>query len=150
MSLPAFCATAETCPWINAGTAGGVLGGPVNATITHSQKNANDVRCDFTGSRGAIEYELHVDVETMTSPRHEFAAYAAQCKSNSAPLKAIATEAVICGNDAKPGQLSQRVVGRVRNQAFIIRIGTNSPLETRASIEDKARRVAEQVAGNLF
>jgi len=150
MSLPAFCATAETCPWINAGTAGGVLGGSANATVTRSKKNANDAMCDFTGRRGAVEYELHVDVATMTSPRQEFAAYAAQCKSNSAPLKSIATEAIICGNDAKPGQLSERVVGRIRTQAFIIRIGTNSPLETRASIEDKARRVAEQVAGNLF
>ncbi len=150
MSFPAFCATAETCPWINAGTVGGVLGGVVNATVTHSQKNTDDATCDFMGRRGAIEYELHVGVATMTSPRSEFSVYAAQCKSNSTPLKAIGTEAVICSSDAKPGQLSERVVGRVRNRAFMIRIGTSDPSETRASIEDKARRVAEHVAGNLF
>lgn len=150
MSLPLFCATADTCSWINAGTAGGVLGGSVNATVTHSQKNANDATCDFTGRRGAVEYELHVDVATMTSPQHEFTAYAAQCKSDSTPLKAIGTEAVICSSDAKPGQLSERVVGRVRTQVFIIWINTSNPSETRASIEDKARRVAEHVAGNLF
>ena len=150
MSFPALCATAGTCPWINAGTASGVLGGVVNATVTHSQKSENDATCDFTGHRGPVAYELHVDVETMTSPRSEFAAYAAKCKSGSTALKAIGTEAIICTIDAKPGQLSEGVVGRVRNQAFIIRIGTSNPSETRASIEDKARRVAEQVAGNLF
>jgi hypothetical protein len=42
------------------------------------------------------------------------------------------------------------VVGRVRNRAFIVLLSTSDSSMTQSSLREKARRVAEQVAGNLF
>jgi hypothetical protein len=41
-------------------------------------------------------------------------------------------------------------VGRVRDRVFLIRIGTNDRSAQPAELRDKARKIAEQVAGILF
>ncbi len=147
-AFPVVCAAQESCPWLNAATAGGVLDGPVTAAITHSGKNKADTTCDFV-RKESIKAELRIEVETMTEPKTQFASFAAQCGPRI-PLKAIGNEAAVCTFNAKKGRLSEQVVGRVRDQAFIIRVTTNDPAAERSSVREKARSVAEQVAGNLF
>ena len=73
------------------------------------------------------------------SPREEFAEYLDKCRSNAKPVKAIGNEAVVCSWD-----VAQRVVGRVRDQAFVITI-TAQDANT-----EKIKKAAEIVAGNLF
>jgi hypothetical protein len=61
------------------------------------------------------------------------------------PLKAIGNEALACSDDH-----AELVVGRVRDRAFLVRLGTNDHSTQPSALREKARRVAEQVAGILF
>jgi hypothetical protein len=148
--LAALCEAEESCPWMNAATAGGVLGGAVGKPTIKKGKSSDDATCEFLRQQGAIVSTLRIEVITMTAPRIEFASYTAQCGSGGTPLKAIGNEAVACGAAAKAGELAEQAVGRVRNQAFLIRIGSNDGAATRDTLREKARKVAEQVAGNMF
>jgi len=138
LAAPAIPAAAETCPWLNAATAGGVLGGAVTATVTHANANREDATCSFVRT-GA---QLTIEVVTMDTPRSEYTAHAAQCGSDPVALKAIGNEAVACTDEH-----GAKVVSRVRNKIFTIIVASSDPP---ATLREKARSVAEQVAGNLF
>jgi len=135
-------ARAENCAWLNAATAGGVLGSAVTLTVTHENANRDDMACSFLGAGSA----LRIAVETMETPRNEFTSHAAECGSDPAPLRAIGNEAVVCSPDKRSAQ----VIGRVRNRIFTIVISTTNASVTQAALREKARDVAEHVAGNLF
>jgi hypothetical protein len=141
LALPRIGRAAETCPWLNAATAGGVLGSAVTLTVTHENANRDDMACNFAGASS-----LRIAVQTTETPRNEFTSSAAECGSNPAPLKAIGNEAVVC----TPDKRSAQVVGRVRNRIFTILIRTTNASMTQAVLREKARDVAEHVAGNLF
>ncbi|MGD1071119.1 MAG: hypothetical protein ABSB15_13345 [Bryobacteraceae bacterium] len=142
LSLPAIVQAAETCPWLNNATAGGVLGGAVNVTVTHENANRDDASCVFT--HGASE--LRIAVETMDPPHSEYMKQSEQCGATTAPLKAIGNEAVVCSPDAR----SARVVGRVRTRIFEVQVTTAGASSAPDLLREKARAVAEQVAGFLF
>ena len=75
----------------------------------------------------------------MKSPVAGFPNHLRKCGSDAKPLKAIGNEAVVC-----TAERGQRVIGRVRDQAFVINlIAPNATAET-------AKKAAEIVAGNLF
>jgi len=120
---------AETlCPWLNAATAAGILGGAVTSS-------ASPAVCEFVRPQST----LHIEV------RKKPAAVAAKCESKATPLKAIGNEAVECS----PSPTQEMVIGRVRDQRFVVWIRTSdSSLKT--TLQDRTRKVAEQVAGNLF
>jgi hypothetical protein len=105
-----------SCPWLNRATAAGFLGGPVT-----------QVSCSF--SRGSVELRIETG--------RDFESYASTCRSDAVPLKAIGSEAIACR-----GEAWEQVVGRVRDQAFLVRITTND--------REKVRKVAEMVAGSMF
>ncbi len=137
---------AETgCPWMNAATAGGVLGGDVTEKVT---KNHDDADCEFV--RGQGELKLSIEVKTMRDPAREFPDYAARCGGHATPLRAIGNEAVACMEKEGKGTAVARVVGRVRTRAFVIGVSAGGSGLSPAEIGEKARNVAEQVAGNLF
>lgn len=144
--LPGIGRAAETCPWLNAATAGGFLGRTVTATVLHENANHDDATCAFTSPI----YELRIAVETMDPPHSEYMKQAEQCGAETIPLKAIGNEAVVCS----PNTHVARVVGRVRNRIFTILINTSdsTAASTTASdlLREKAHAVAEQVAGILF
>jgi hypothetical protein len=148
--LPAISLAAEMCPWLNAATAGGVLGGAVSMTVSRRDSNKDDANCDFVRKQGAAMYELRIKVQTMGEAVKEFASYKAQCGSAATPLKAIGNEAVACSLDDKNGHRTAQVVSRVRDRAFLVSVSTTDSSITLASLSQKARNVAEQVAGNLF
>ena len=105
-----------SCPWLNRATAAGFLGGPVT-----------QVACSFT--RGSVELRI----ETA----RDFESYAASCRSDAVPLKAIGTEALACR-----GEFGEQVAVRVRDRTFLVRISTND--------REKVRKVAEMVAASMF
>ncbi len=144
--LPLIGQAAESCPWLNAATAGGVLGGPITRATTTRAAAGDDRSCEFIRRDGSLLFELRIEVETMSSPAKDFASYAVRCHSAAVPLKAIGNEALACSD----GQLTEQVVGRVRDRFFLIRIGTNDRSAQPTALRDEARRVAEQVAGILF
>lgn len=59
-------------------------------------------------------------------------------------------EAVACGFNGKKKEVSEQVVGRVRDRAFTVRITSSSGVSDRTVLREKAQKVAEQVAGFLF
>ena len=128
-------AAAETCPWLNAATAGGVLGGAVQATITPQS-------CEFVRHADGRETILRIEVTAATRQ--------SRCEIDAEPLKGIGNQAMACRYKDKPGWSAGQVVGTVRNQAFLVRIATNDPSVKPELLRDKARNVAEQVAGILF
>ena len=132
---PLLCCAAESCPWINAGTAGGILGGAVETKVTQH-------RCEFERRGGDA---LCIEVEIMTNLRTQFTKYMSECKSKPVPLKAIGNETVTCS--ARHAGLA---IGRVRDHAFIIRVTTNNRGATKETLESKAEEAARHVAGNLF
>jgi hypothetical protein len=131
--LAAACQAEETCPWLNAATAGGVLGGAVQTQITPHV-------CSFVSRQG----ELRIQVETIAASHPD------HCSGASEQLKAIGNEAAACAVESKDGRIAEQVAGRVRDQAFTITITTDDRSVSRNLLRDKARKVAEQVAGNLF
>jgi hypothetical protein len=177
--FPALCRAEQSCLWLNAATAGGVLGGPVTATVSRASANLpnprtpnakssagptsanpekaayagnaiDDSECVFVRKPGSISGELRIEVRTMSEPLKEFPAYAARCGEHATALKAIGNEAAVCTLNDKPGELSEQVVGRVRDRVFVVRLSVNEPSLTENALREKARKTAEQVAGSLF
>jgi hypothetical protein len=131
----AFCLPAlaeDRCTWLNAATAAGVLGGEVQMTVTEGS-------CEFVRQ----ENSLRIEVRPTNAPH-------AQCVSPAEPLKAIGNEAQACAYHGKPGWVAEQVVGRVRDQAFLVRISTRDQSAAPKVLREKARKIAEQVAGILF
>ncbi len=151
MLVPAACHAQAKCPWINEATASGILGGPVSLTAKLNGHGAGV--CEFSQLQGAVVHQLRVSVDIMTDIPKQFPAYLAQCPPKSAPLRAIGNEAVMCTIQGKGEPSSEKVVGRVRDRAFVVSVSSNvqdDPSMTQGTRREKANLVAEQVAGILF
>ena len=122
---------AQPCPYLNAATAAGLLGGDVTASVK------GDI-CTFAHGSS----QLRIEVQTVSLP------HKALCEPNPAPLKAIGNEAFACGTADKAGNISEEIAGRVRDRVFFIRLTSNNI--ARAALRERARSVAEQVAGILY
>jgi hypothetical protein len=144
------CFADAPCPWLNAATASGVLGGEVQSS-TVALTPEGDGTCRFVFKQASSTFTLSIDVHTMPLPTKTFATYLAQCNGTTLPLTAIGNEAVQCiSRSSTSGE--EQVIGRVRDRAFVLTINANlakqSPAKTGLSPE--TRNVAEQVAGSLF
>jgi hypothetical protein len=151
MLLPTVCYGQAKCPWINEATARGVLGGAVTLTVKVSDQG--DGVCEFSQQQGTVVHHLRISVDIMTDIPKQFPTYLAKCPPKSTPLRAIGNEAVICSILNKGDESTERVVGRVRDQAFVVSVSSsaeNDPSMTRDMRRDKVNLVAEQVAGTLF
>lgn len=148
--LPAFGATVPSCPWLNAATAGGFLGGTVTTATARPAKSGDDVNCDFIRLAGSVTLEIRIETHTMPSPSKDFAAFAAHCRDAAVPLRAIGNEALACSDKAGDGGVAEQVVGRVRERAFRVRISSSDHTAQPDILREKARKIAEQVAGILF
>ena|SRR5579884_754406 len=134
---------ADRCPWINAATASGPLGGEVTAQVTRSATNNEDAACTFEMHRGEVLTRLAIDVTTMPSVQPP------RCAGPAVALKAIGNEAVACAGTDRHERW-EMVAGRVRDRAFTVRLSTNDAGIQTADLREKARAIAEQVAGILF
>ncbi len=65
-------------------------------------------------------------------------------------LHGIGNEAVVCAGGGHGGNMSEQVIGRVRDRVFVVRVATNDKTVAPASLREEARSAAAQVAGNLF
>ena len=148
---PSLC-RAENCPWLNAATAGGLLGGDVSMKVIHT--NATDTTCNFTLESSSGASTLQIAVHTMTAVHDEFQKYVSQCGSVRVPLGAVGNEAVQC-RDIRSTQSTNQIISRVRERAFLLVWTTpcssaSNPPEAEQEMQEKMRNVAEQVAGSLF
>jgi hypothetical protein len=151
MLMPAVCHAQAMCPWINAATAQGIVGGAVTATVNVSEHGFGI--CNFSGQQKAAVHELRISVNSMTDVPKQFPIYLAQCPPKSTPLRAIGNEAVMCSIQGKGDEYVEMVVGRVRDRAFVVSVSSsiqNDPSMTPETRRERASLVAEQVAGILF
>jgi len=149
--VPTVCHAQAKCPWINETTARGVLGGPV--TLTAKVSDHGDGVCEFSRQEGAVVHRLRISVNIMADIPKQFPMYLAQCPPKSTPLRAVGNEAVMCSVRETGDQSTERVVGRVRDQAFVVSVVSSVPEDpsmTQQMRREKANLVAEQVAGILF
>jgi hypothetical protein len=124
---PSLFASEQACPWLDAATAGGILGGPVKARI-------NSTACEF--SRGQLK--LRIEVKASATAHEQLASDLNHCDPGKLPLKGIGNEAFLCPRN-------REILGRVRNALFKVRLVLPDD-----SWKRKAEEVAEQVAGILF
>lgn len=150
--LSASCHAQKTCPWMNAATAAGFLGGPVTSAVLPAGKDSQDATCDFVSQHAKGQSTLKIVVATMGHPRQQFESYARQCGTNAVPLKAIGNEAIECAAETKKGS-SVRVIGRVRNRAFVVTVNnllSDGVAASQSEQMEKTRHVAEQVSEALY
>jgi hypothetical protein len=142
--------TQAKCPWLNQATARGALAGPVTLTVTVNEKNEG--LCDYTYHQGSVTRRLRISVNLMTDIRKQFPSYAAQCLPKSEALRGMGNEAGICTIHTNQGEEIERVVGRVRDQAFVVSISSTAddPSMPQQLRREKTTQIAEQVAGILF
>jgi hypothetical protein len=156
---------ANNCPWLTEATAGGLLGGTTvgsftaGATATGDAATPPTVRmdqpgtCVFIDKEGAAMRELTITMELSPDAHAKLAGMMQACGATSQLLQAIGNEAAVCAMDAHRKSISERVVGRVRNQIFTITIHTtlsDDPVLNTSSLMTKIYTASEQVAGNLF
>jgi hypothetical protein len=139
------------CPWLNAATAGWLLGGEVQVSVTPPTLQGA-VACDFTSGQAPTSSTLHIAVHTMDVPSRDFASLVAECAGTRLPLRAIGTGAVQCV--ATPGTSAgeEKIIVRVRERAFVLVVhrGRDTSPAPKDSLHDETRNIAEQVAGSLF
>ena len=151
--LPMLSRAENICPWLNQATASGVLGGPASASVENGP--SGEANCFFHFQKGSAVYDLRIKVDRMKDSSVEFGSYKTLCGSDGVPLHAIGNEAVLCNIQRNSEGIVQgeQVVGRVRDRAFIVSVSTNAGGDRSMSMDvlkEKARSVAEQVAGALF
>jgi hypothetical protein len=139
------------CAWLNDATASGVLSGPV--TLDLETAPDDQTICTFTNLRTAKNYSaLRLMVQPLKDTTNAIAPHESQCTSSPMAVKAIGNEAVSCSADVGYSR-GEQVIGRVRDRLFIVTVSSTmaqDPMMTRQLLKEKARMVAEQLAGALF
>jgi hypothetical protein len=146
------CYAEAQCPWLNAATAGGVLGGEVQSSITNVTPQG-DATCHFVRRQDSTNFTLTIDVHTMALPSKDFPTYLAQCGGTLLSLKAVGNEAFQCVSKDASANGVEQVIGRVRDRAFVLTVNANltkQPTSAKTGLSRETRNVAEQVAGTLF
>lgn len=151
--LAAQARAANKCPWLNEATASGLLGGA--ATGTYIDEAGRPKACTFTERSAKLVRTLQVSVETVRDPHSRLISMVgATCGLQKAsPIQAIGNEAVGCAYDSHNVKRGWHVLGRVRDQIFVISLGSsikNDPVLTPDMTEMKSETAAAQISGNLF
>jgi len=101
--------------------------------------------CEFIRDYGSNRSALRIQVNKKPAFTPE------KCTTPSTPLKGIGNEAEVCdiGTWMSGGWRMEYVFGHVRDLMFGVSI-SSSDRSMDAVIREKTRKVAEQVAGNLY
>lgn len=149
-TLPARAA--NNCPWMNEATASGLLGGTANGEFQQSSVN-NSATCVFTNRESNITRTLLVRIENSQNATERLQSLKKDCRAAATPLQAIGNEAASCPTRDQRMNISETVIGRVRNQVFLIEISssaTDDPVLNSSTLGNAIHAAAEQVTGNLF
>jgi len=143
---PAVC-RAEQCPWLNAATAGGFLGGEVKMSVAPLTLRG-DTTCEFSLTQNSVTSTLRIAVYTMSQPSQEYSALVSKCDGTKTPLRTIGNEAIYCAANGSTGK--EQIIGRVRDRAFVITVFAGSRTKGESGPSEEAINLAQQVAGALF
>jgi hypothetical protein len=150
--FPRPAQASNNCPWINEATAGGLLDGEAVGSFSPASAGQPAI-CTFVYKTAGGIRTLTIHVETTEDAQTRVSNMAKGCGQPPQVLPAIGNEAYVCTQERGKQALSQRVIGRVRDQVFSITIGTTGAGESAAWMADVKARIAiaaEQVSGNLF
>lgn len=153
VAISAGCHAQNNCPWLNVATASGALGAPT--TLTLNKISEATTTCVFRSASGSPAENLTISVTVVADPQNaeqDLKTSETRCTSSATPLKAIGNNAVLCTDNAAISH-GEQVIGRVRDQIFIISMTTEEAPSAGAAndaMAKKVRSIAEQVAGNLF
>jgi hypothetical protein len=149
--LSARCKAQAHCAWLNEATAAGVLNGPVTLDLETAADDQSI--CVFTNLRTAKDYSaLRIMIQPLKDVGKAVASHESLCTSAPVALKAIGNEAVSCSADVGYSR-GEQVIGRVRDRLFIVTVSSTiaqDPSATRQLLQEKAKTIAEQIAGALF
>jgi hypothetical protein len=149
--LSARCKAQGHCAWLNDATASGFLNGPVTLDLETAPDDQKI--CVFTNLKTAKDYStLRIMVQPLQDVSKAVASHEFLCTSSPVALKAIGNEAVSCSADVGYSR-GEQVIGRVRDRLFIVTVSSTmaqDPSATRQVLQEKARNIAEQIAGALF
>jgi hypothetical protein len=145
MHLLLLLAATLRCPVLDTATVAGAIG-ELELAVLHAE-NGSNYSCVFTRS----DYQLKVAVTALpgASDFARFAAAACQAARDTTPVKAIGNEALAC-SVGTGSHLEEKLVSRVRNQAFTLSLTTSDKAATPKTLRSTNLMLAEQVAGNLF
>jgi hypothetical protein len=139
------------CAWLNDATASGFLNGPVTLDLETAPDDQSI--CTFTNLKTAKDYStLRIMVQPLKDVNNAVALHKSLCTSAPVALKGIGNEAVSCAADVGYSR-GEQVIGRVRDRLFIVTVSSTmaqDPSTTRQLLQEKARAIAEQIAGALF
>lgn len=127
----------------------------VEASLKLEHMGATDTVCTFTPQQGESGAELQITVLTLTNIHEEYKHYAEMCKNDATSMRAVGNEAEECSSRGANNMRVEKVVGRVRNRAFILSWTIPNP-ETgpnalsQETVREKMRNLSEQVAGSMF
>lgn len=142
MQLILLLAASLSCPVLSTASVAGAFG-EMQADVTKTDKG---VTCVFARA----EYRLSVEVSELAAGK--FADFVkTNCKGSRdvVTLKAIGNEAAACSLGTG-GKVTEKVVGRVRNQAFVFFLNSTDQAADAGTVRTKIVALSEQVAGNLF
>lgn len=152
LAIPVAARAANNCPWLNEATAGGLLGGAAVGSFTDASMGKPAV-CSFVEKEDNAMRELTITVEVNPDAHRKLDGMMHECGASGQLLQAIGNEAAVCAMDAKKKSVSERVVGRVRDQIFTITINSavkDDMVLNTETMMTKIYTASEQVAGNLF
>lgn len=136
--------SSQVCPWLNAGTAAGILGAEV-AVTAHADSNWSG-SCRFVTS---TDPAASIQILVGNADTHP-------CGDSATPLTAIGNHAVLCSSQDASRRNVQTVAGRVRDVWFVVMLVTPSPPVEPArspgepTTQPAIELLAEQVSGNLY
>jgi hypothetical protein len=150
--IPGAARASNNCPWINEATVSGLLDG--EAVGSFSQESGDQsATCKFVYKTAIGTRSLTIHVETVQDAHVRVNSLAAGCAQTPEALPAIGNEAYFCTTAHGREVVTERIVGRVRDQVFTIEISTAGKGDTVLSqeeIKSRISRATEQVSGNLF
>jgi hypothetical protein len=152
-TLTVCCPAQKLCPWLNAATASGFLGG--HATLTVNMTGSSTGICIFQLQPADSGDRLTIAVVAAPAPLirgQALSPFESQCSSTATPLAAVGNEAAMCA-DNSPTSRGEQVIGRVRDSVFTVALNTSDPGKPGAGndlLAKKVEAIAEQVAGILF
>jgi hypothetical protein len=143
---------ANDCPWLNEATASSILGGDATGLYVPAAAG-RAASCTFTQTSSEATRELAITVEIAASPHDRVVELVNACKAPSAPVASIGNEAMRCAAVSRGRAHGEQIIGRVRDQVFIIAITTTAkqdPVLDEHELGMRSQTAAEQVTGSLF
>jgi hypothetical protein len=132
-ALLPLAAAAQSCPWMNSATASELLGDPLQSSTTEQS-------CRFISNSSKAHRQIRIEVGSRERMR---------CSGPKTAISGLGNEALAC-ESKKRGIIAERVWGRVRNRYFAVEVLASTKGASAGDLLDIAKRVAAQVAGNLF